>query len=188
MGEAKEAGVATVVFWMIRAAIKGVLWALVIAVPVTGVWAASSLAVYWDGPKWAAYLAGLAAFPLLPLAWETFATWRRGRKETPAKRTLTYGDRLILRTFVVSFFFFGGFLWLWPVPIFEALVTRGDWMLEGRDDERSASIREALHSTTGRRAPRLAAARHPAPAGVGDHRGRRGFHRERRALLRGAGA
>lgn len=124
--------------------LKTIAWAIVIAVPLLGVWAGSSLAVYWDQPIGAALVAGLCAFPLLPLAWEGVSALRRSRREKPPARVLTFADRLIVRTFVLNFVFLAAFLALWPVPIFEALASRGDWMLQGRTDERSESIRAGL--------------------------------------------
>lgn len=147
MAEKKGKSGARVAWTALGHLLKGVLWAVVIAVPLLGVWAASSLAVYWDGPLWAAYLAGLAAFPLLPLLWEGIAAWRRGRRDEPRERILTLGDRVIARTFVISLLFLGAFLLVWPVPIFEALAARGDWMLEGREDPTSETLRGALHAT-----------------------------------------
>lgn len=147
-GEVAEAtrtiGVGHIVRFALVLALKACAWALVITVPLLGVWAGSSLAVYADGPIWAAIVAGLCAFPVLPLAWEGFAAIRARRKEKPGPRFLTFADRLIVRTFVLNFVFLAGFLALLPVPIFEALATRGDWMLEGREDPTSTSIRAAL--------------------------------------------
>jgi hypothetical protein len=130
---------------------KTVVFALILAVPVLGTWSASSLAVYWNGPVGVAIAAGLLAFPVLPLAWEAFAAWRRRRAERASKkplppRILTFGDRLILRTLALDGAFLGIFLVGWPQPIFTALSTRGDWFLEdvaGADDVRAAVLRIA---------------------------------------------
>ncbi len=130
--------------------LKTLAWIVVIGIPALGVWAGSSLAVYGDGPLWAAILAGLCAFPLLPLAWEASSAWRRGRREEQTKRALTFGDRLIIRTFALNFVFLALFLFFWPVPIFEALASRGDWMLQGRTDPTSELLRRALLRTADR--------------------------------------
>src|SRR5690606_30902274 len=90
---ARTIGVGHIVRFALLLALKTCAWALVVAVPLLGVWAGSSLAVYADGPIWAAIVAGLCAFPLLPLAWEGFASLRRARKDKPSPRFLTFADR-----------------------------------------------------------------------------------------------
>src|SRR5262249_15479403 len=57
------------------------LWvAFVIATPLLGAWAASSLAAYSNGPVAMAAATGLLLFPGLPLAWEGWAAYRRRRR------------------------------------------------------------------------------------------------------------
>src|SRR6185295_12220175 len=71
-GGLRQEAVLTRMRWMLET-----LWVLVvIVVPALGVWLASSLAVYRNGPVWLAVACGLLLFPGLPLAWETWS--RRG--------------------------------------------------------------------------------------------------------------
>ena len=70
-------------------------------VPALGVWVGSSLAAYLNGPVWLACLAGLLLFPLLPLAWETHARWRRA-KEGGRSAFFTTWDRIVFRTVAVN--------------------------------------------------------------------------------------
>jgi transglutaminase-like putative cysteine protease len=110
---------------------KTLLTVVAISVPTAAVWAASSLAAYWNGPIWLAVLSGVLLFPGLPLAWEGLSVLWRRRREAPPKRILEVYDRLILRTLVLNVVFLTAFLVLFPKPVFAALTTRGDWMLEG---------------------------------------------------------
>jgi hypothetical protein len=107
--------------------------ATAVMLPVLGVWIASSLAAFHDGPLWASFVAGALCFPLLPLAWDLVSTWRRSRSARVRPRVLTTFDRLVLRTLVVNLAFVGGLLATFPATVFEALSTRGDWMLPRGD-------------------------------------------------------
>ena len=135
------------------------LWtAFVIATPLLGVWTASSLATYLNGPVALAVASGFLLFPGLPLLWDALANHRRAsllsrRREArerqglafePPRRILTFGDRLILRTLVVNGACLGGLVAAYPEAGFAALSTRGDWMLEGRRDATSEQLRARL--------------------------------------------
>jgi hypothetical protein len=123
------------------------LWvAFVVTTPVLGVWLASSLAAYSNGPLAAAVAVGLLLFPGLPLAWEGWAARRRKRRlrGIVKPRILTFGDRFILRTLALNLLFLGVLLAKSPATAFAALSTRGDWMLEGRHGERAEAAREIL--------------------------------------------
>ena len=125
--------------------------------PLFGVWTASSLAAYWNGPVWLVVLAGLALFPLGPLLWELWAERRRRRRFERRKgaasaldlgkqdqRILLPIDRLMLRTLAMNAVFLTVMLWLWPATAFTALTGRGDWMLDGRDSHAAERIRAGL--------------------------------------------
>ena len=128
------------VVWPLKA-----LWAAsVVAVPAVGVWLASSTAAYRNGPVWLACVCGLLLFPLLPLLWEGFGTWRRGRKARPRPRILTFFDRLILRTLVINLGVLAVLLARDPETTFAALSTRGDWFLDGREGPRVERARAGL--------------------------------------------
>lgn len=101
-----------------------------VALPLAGVWIASSLAAHHDGPLWASLIAGALCFPLLPIAWDLWATYRHRRRDTARPRVLTLVDRMVLRTLAINLVFVGGLLAAFPGSVFEALSTRGDWMLE----------------------------------------------------------
>lgn len=107
---------------------------LVVLAPTLGVWVASSLAAYRNGPVWLACAAGLLLFPVLPVVWDMSSEWlrrrRSGRRMRPDTRVLTGWDRIVLRTLVVNLLFVGGLLWARPEAAFTALSTRGDWFIE----------------------------------------------------------
>ena len=125
-----------------------VVWtAFVITTPLLGVWAASSIAAYLNGPVWAVVLAGLLLFPILPLLWELYAHWRRSRAQVKKKRFLTTLDRVILRTLLVNLLFMSGLLATHPQKGFEALSTRGDWFLDGRSGPTYDAVRRQIFST-----------------------------------------
>jgi hypothetical protein len=124
-----------------------ILWfSFLVVTPALGVWLASSLASYLNAPLWAALAAGLFLFPILPFGWESWSTRRKKRKAEgePIKRVLTTGDRLTLRTLLISLAFIGALLGSFPSASFTALSTRGDWMLSGRSDATSEQLRRGL--------------------------------------------
>jgi transglutaminase-like putative cysteine protease len=128
------------------------LWVVVVVVvPALGVWLASSLAVYRNGPVWLAVACGLLLFPGLPLAWEMWS--RRGptEKKRPhlGSHYFTTWERLVLRTMVVNLLFTGALVAIFPAASFAALATRGDWFLEGRTSEDADTARRLLFATAG---------------------------------------
>jgi transglutaminase-like putative cysteine protease len=138
--------------WVLRQVVKAVATIAVVGIPAIGVWAGSSIASFQNGPIWAAVLAGLLMFPLLPLGWDALSELRRRRRAARSKgtarpRVLTFWDRLIVRTFVLSSTFLLVFVLAWPSTIFTALSTRGDWMLDGRHGPTAEWLRGALLST-----------------------------------------
>ena len=122
--------------------------AFVIATPILGAWVASSMAAYSNRPLWTSAVAALLAFPVLPLAWEAIGEWR-WRRAGRKKRFLTRVDRVTLRTLAVNVVFMGGMLAAAPERAFAALSTRGDWMLDGRDGPKIATVRRALFRAAG---------------------------------------
>ncbi|MCH9688753.1 MAG: transglutaminase [Deltaproteobacteria bacterium] len=118
--------------------------AVALLLPLSGVWIASSLAAHHDGPLWASLVAGALCFPVLPLAWDLVAGWRRSRAGAPRPRVLTGFDRLLLRTLAVNVVFVGGLLAVFPASTYEALSTRGDWMLRGSQASWANSTRSTL--------------------------------------------
>jgi transglutaminase-like putative cysteine protease len=126
------------------------LWVLVVVlVPAAGVWLASSLASYRNGPVWLAFLCGLLLFPVLPVAWEARARRRLARAKREPSRTFTTWDRLVLRTLAVNVAFLGTLLACFPAAAFAALSTRGDWFLEGRRGEGAEKARRMLFAAAG---------------------------------------
>ncbi|MBW2526819.1 MAG: transglutaminase [Deltaproteobacteria bacterium] len=145
--------------WAVGLLLK-VLWtAFVITTPVLGVWGASSIAAYQNGPVWLVMLSGLLLFPILPVAWDLLsrllrarrvakrqkAADRAGRGKVKAKSFLTWYDRLILRTLAVNLLFIGVLLGTHPMVAFEALSARGDWFLEGRTGPTADAWRGRLY-------------------------------------------
>lgn len=131
---------------------KLLAWIAVIATPLLGVWVASSLAAYLNGPIWLVCAAGLLLFPAAPLAWDLWGTKRFSKKQEkrkasgkePRARIVTFWDRLILRTFFLNIVFLAALLAFHPQAGFTALATRGDWFLERADQEVAEQIRPAL--------------------------------------------
>ena len=74
--------------------------------PVLGVWLASSLVAYINGPKLLTVFSGILLFPLVPILWDM-----RNRKRRIAG-ILTWGDRIVLRTLLLNL----AFLFLPPAP------------------------------------------------------------------------
>ncbi|HEU4409758.1 MAG TPA: transglutaminase domain-containing protein [Polyangiaceae bacterium] len=127
---------------------KLVFWALVVCLPLLGAWVASSLAAYANRPPWAAALAGLLLFPIAPLLWEGYAALRR--RGSKARRHLTFGDRVVLRTLALSLTFLALVLGALPRDVFTALTVRGDWALEGRSGARVDEARRRLFALASR--------------------------------------
>jgi hypothetical protein len=126
------------------------LWVLVVVVvPALGVWLASSLAAYRNGPVWLALLCGLLLFPVLPVAWELRARRRRAQKGADRPRLLTTWDRVVLRTLVVNVAFVAALVALFPASAFAALSTRGDWFLRDRHGEGAETARRTLFAAAG---------------------------------------
>ena len=129
------------------------LWnAFVVSIPLLSFWIASSLATYLNGPFWLPIVAGVAAFPLLPLLWEGISAYRFNKKVTRAQeddreapeRILKFSDRFILRTLVVNIAFLAAIFSWFPQDTFTALSTRGDWMLEQQEGEWVEPTRQTL--------------------------------------------
>ena len=72
---------------------------------------------------------------------------RRKRKGKKGPRTLTFGDRMILRTLTLNLLFLGPLLYRFPDTAFTAISGRGDWMLEGREGEDVERARAAIFTT-----------------------------------------
>jgi hypothetical protein len=124
--------------------VKLVVSLLVLATPLLGVWAASSLAAFGGRATWLPIVAGLLAFPLAPLGWDAWSEHRREQKKDTRERILTFGDRLLLRTFVINFVLLALLLATRPAVAFTALSTRGDWMLDGRHGAWAEQARRVL--------------------------------------------
>jgi len=138
---AKLNGLGKLIFALFRA-----FWtALVILVPVLGVWVASSLAAYQNGPVWLVCVAGLLLFPGLPGLWEAISALRkRKRLRRWHRQVLTTWDRLILRTLALNLVFLGALVWARPEAIFTALSSRGDWVLDHVQGPIADRLRPAL--------------------------------------------
>lgn len=121
-----------------------------VALPLAGVWIASSLAAHHDGPLWASIVAGALCFPVLPLSWDLVARWRRRRRGDGRRPILTAFDRLVLRTLAINLVFVGSLLALFPSSVYEAVSTRGDWMLQGSSAPWAERVRASLFGTAER--------------------------------------
>lgn len=125
-------------------ALKALWAAFVILTPVLGAWLSSSLAAFGGGPVWLAAMVGVLLFPVLPGAWEGFAEWRYRKQKTPTPHILTRGDRVLLRTLGLNLLFLFVLLAARPQTAFEALATRGDWMLDGSTGPTAQRVRAFL--------------------------------------------
>lgn len=120
-----------------RAVLRTLALLALLLVTGLGVWLASALVSLAGGPAELACVGGLLLFPVLPVWWEKRATdaWharlRRATRLLPKKRPLTAFTRVALRTVAVNVAFVAALLGLWPQVAFTALVTRGDWFLDG---------------------------------------------------------
>lgn len=127
--------------------------ALIVAIPLLGVWGLSSLAALHGGERWLAIAAGVLAFPVLPLAWDAWARRRRKKKleakgEDEGEPILTAWDRLVVRTFLLNALFVGAIVLSGPQMLFTALSTRGDWMLDGHEGSGVETTREFIFDST----------------------------------------
>jgi len=127
----------------------------VVLTPLVGVWVASSLVAYNNGPVWLVCLCGLLLFPGLPLAWELLARHRRhkrlaGRQTASERpRLISLRGRIVLRTLVINLAFLTALLALYPRAGFVALSTRGDWMLGPREEGWRGPVRRGLFFAAG---------------------------------------
>ena len=134
---------------------KALAWILVIVVPTVGVWVASSLAAYLNGPIWLACAAGLLLFPVFPIVWDLWATERWEKREARRKaagkdarnRHLEFADRLILRTFFLNVGFIVALFATYPQAGFTALATRGDWFLDDVRSPRADVVRPLIFAS-----------------------------------------
>lgn len=130
--------------------VKVVLTAITVAIPLLGVWVATSLAVYLDGPLWLAVTAGGLLALALPLLWELWSEGRRRKKKKPTgDRILGTFDRLVLRTLTLNLAFLAVILFAYPRQGFAAISTRGDWMLGDAHSATAETVRGALFDVAG---------------------------------------
>lgn len=128
---------------------------IVVSIPVLAVWLSSSLAVYLNAPLWGAILAAVILFPILPLIWELWRAsafeQRQKNREEAGKKTrdkwLTFSSRFIIRTFVLNLGFLALLLGLFPKDSFEAVNTRGDWVLANNEGGYYDLSRKAIFAT-----------------------------------------
>lgn len=118
--------------------IRTLFYLLVFLTPVVGIWLASSLVAYINGPKLLAAASGILLFPVVPLLWDLKGRRRRGAG------ILTWGDRITLRTLTLNLAFIILLLALRPQTSFLALSTRGDWFLDGLQGPRVSLVRQGL--------------------------------------------
>ena len=148
------------VFSLIRVTFKIVCAGFAVAIPLLAVWLASSLAAYRNGPVWLAILCGLLVL-LIPLLWDGLSRWRTSRGRALRARVLrsealrpkdglTFADRFIVRTVVVSLLFLGVLIVRSPQTAFAALSTRGDWFLDGREGPAVDRARAVLFTAADR--------------------------------------
>jgi hypothetical protein len=115
---------------LLRIPLRAALLLLGVLVPLAGAWVASSLAMYLNGPVWAALGAGLLAFPIGPIGWEARQIRLRRqygeRRHDWVDRSLSVARHSISINLVLLVAVFA----LAPRTVFSAVSTRGDWVVE----------------------------------------------------------
>lgn len=128
------------VFWTLPLLLlRSLFYLAVFITPLVGVWLASSLVAFINGPVLLTVFSGILLFPLIPILWDALRH-RRGREPG----ILTWGDRITLRTLVLNLVFIAALLALRPQTAFLALSTRGDWMLDGHQGPGVEMVRQNL--------------------------------------------
>jgi transglutaminase-like putative cysteine protease len=125
------------------------IYACIFLTPVLGVWLASSLAAFSNRSTLLSVIAGVFLFPVLPLLWELWSSYKRRKLGKSGEQTLTWGDRLIIRTLVINLVAIVALLAWQPSNSFVALSTRGDWMLEGMKGDAVEVTRQSLFKIAG---------------------------------------
>jgi transglutaminase-like putative cysteine protease len=125
------------------------IYACIFLTPVLGVWLASSLAAFSNRSTLLSVIAGVFLFPVLPLLWELWSSYKRSKLGKSGEQTLTWGDRLIIRTLVINLVAIVALLAWQPSNSFVALSTRGDWMLEGMKGDGVEVTRQSLFKIAG---------------------------------------
>ncbi|WP_017301972.1 transglutaminase domain-containing protein [Nodosilinea nodulosa] len=125
-------------------ATRALFYLAVFLTPVLGVWLASSLVAYINGPKLLTVFSGILLFPLVPILWDM-----RGHKKGKGSGILTWGDRITLRTLALNLAFLCLLVALRPQTSFLALSTRGDWFLDGMQGPQVELARKGLFTLAG---------------------------------------
>jgi len=136
-------------FGLIGIVLKVGIYACIYLTPLLGVWLASSLAAYSNRSTFLSVLAGVFLFPVLPLVWELWSIYKRRKLGKSGEQTLTWGDRLTIRTLVINSIAIAGLLAWQPTNSFIALSTRGDWMLNGMQGTEVQPVRQSLFKLAG---------------------------------------
>ena len=124
---------------LLKHLIRLFFYGLVFSTPLFGVWLASSLVAFINGPTLLAVASGILLFPLLPILWDL-----RGKRKRQ-KDALPWGDRITLRTLALNLTFIVLLLLLRPETSFLALSTRGDWFLDRFQQPEVELARQALY-------------------------------------------
>ena len=120
---------------------RSLFYLVVFLTPVVGVWLASSLVAYTNGPTLLAVFSGILLFPLLPILWDLS---KRNKQRGKRTAILSWSDRITLHTLVLNLVFIALLLALCPQSSFLALSTRGDWFLDGKKGPQVELAREGL--------------------------------------------
>ena len=136
-------------FELIGTILKLGVYACIYLTPVLGVWLASSLAAFSNRSTLLSVIAGVFLFPVLPLLWELWASYKRRKLGKSGEQTLTWGDHLTVRTLVINLIAIIALLAWQPSTSFIALSTRGDWMLGGMQGQHVEVTRQSLFKIAG---------------------------------------
>src|SRR5262245_36749849 len=80
MAKSGKAAGSTAIAWGLKAVVYVVWIALIVVAPLAAAWVASSLAAHAGGSTRVASASALLFFPVLPVGWEIYASWRRARR------------------------------------------------------------------------------------------------------------
>ena len=136
-------------FGLIGIALKVSIYTCIYLTPFLGVWLASSLAAFSNRSTFLSVLAGVFLFPVLPMLWDLWSSYKRRKLGKSGAQTLTWGDRLTVRTLVINLIAIAGLLAWQPSNSFIALSTRGDWMLDGMQGAAVQPVRQSLFKLAG---------------------------------------
>ncbi|MBI4818390.1 MAG: hypothetical protein HY791_19145 [Deltaproteobacteria bacterium] len=109
-----------------------------------GAWIASSIAAYLNGPIWLVAIAGALFGLVLPLLLEVWHRLDRERYGETDEDHPWVGHRILRNALLVNVAFIVGLLFLYARGAYNAVTTRGDWIIESSASELAGWARARL--------------------------------------------